>query len=78
MSRDHQRIVREANAHFMQQQTRRHFFQECVTGMGAMALGSVLGGCNWLASKDPNAIHSNPLMAHAPHFAGKAKSVIYL
>ena len=79
MSRNIQRIIQEANAQTMQQLTRRHFFQECVTGMGAMALGSVLGGCNWLGSKDTgSSIHSNPLMAHAPHFAGKAKSVIYI
>ena len=79
MSRNIQRIIQEANAQTMQLLTRRHFFQECVTGMGAMALGSVLGGCNWLGSKDTgSSIHSNPLMAHAPHFAGKAKSVIYI
>lgn len=80
MSKENNRIIQEANKQFLEQVTRRHFFQECVTGLGAMALGSVLGGCNWLGSKDGSnsMLNTNPLMAHAPHFAGKAKSVIYI
>src|SRR5476651_2651458 len=81
MSKHNNRIIKEANEQVLQQVTRRHFFQECVTGMGAMALGSYLSGCNWLGAKDGAGAllaNSNPLMAHAPHFVGKAKSVIYL
>ena len=80
MSKHNDRIIKEANELALQQTTRRHFFQECVTGMGAMALGSFLGGCNWLGAKDGSALFNstNPLMPHAPHFVGKAKSVIYL
>lgn len=80
MSKHNDRLIKEANEKVIQQITRRHFFQESVTGMGAMALGSFLSGCNWLGSKDPNGsfVNTNPLMAQAPHFVGKAKSVIYL
>jgi hypothetical protein len=80
MSKHNKRIIQEANDHVLQQQTRRHFFKESVTGVGAMALGSFLSGCNWLGSKDGSDVlnSAHPLMPHAPHFAGKAKSVIYL
>ncbi len=80
MSNHNDRIIKEANEQVIQQITRRHFFQESVTGMGAMALGSFLSGCNWLGSKDTKGsfVNTNPLMAQAPHFVGKAKSVIYL
>jgi len=79
MSKHNHRIIKEANEQILQDVTRRHFFQECVTGMGAMALSSFLSGCNWLGSKDGALFNNtNPLMPHAPHFAGKAKSVIYL
>lgn len=45
-----------------------------------MALGSMVGGCDWLGEKDrfDQFANTNPLMAQAPHFIGKAKSVIYL
>jgi len=80
MSKHNKRIIQEANDHVLQQQTRRHFFKESVTGVGAMALGSFLSGCNWLGSKDGSDVlnSAHPLMPQAPHFAGKAKSVIYL
>ena len=49
--------------------TRRHFFERCGVGLGAMALGSLLG--------EPQA-DANPLAPRAPHFPPKAKSVIFL
>ena len=49
--------------------TRRHFFERCGVGLGAMALGSLLG--------QPQA-DANPLAPRAPHFPPKAKSVIFL
>jgi Protein of unknown function (DUF1501) len=65
--------------------TRRHFLKECRTGMGMMALGSFLGSCDWLGSKNTAASAANslfdpmhPMMPKLPHFPGKAKSVIYL
>jgi hypothetical protein len=59
-------------------QTRRHFLKKCRTGMGMMALGSILDSCNLFSGNNDNPLAANPLMARAPHFAGKAKSVIFL
>jgi hypothetical protein len=55
-------------------QTRRHFFKECHTGLGALALGSLLA--RDLPASPTAAV--NPLAPKAPHFAAKAKRVIYL
>lgn len=58
--------------------TRRHFFRECGIGLGAMALGS-LGNSSNLAAGAASVIGPrNPLAVKNPHFAAKAKSVIYL
>ena len=80
MSTVNKKIIEEANKENAQQITRKYFFKECFSGLGAMALGSMLGGCDWLGSKDSFGAfnNTNPLMAQAPHFIGKAKSVIYL
>jgi len=72
-----EKIQIEAKHAALKFETRRHFLKQCRTGMGMMALGSLLDGCN-LFSNDNTALASNPLMAKAPHFAGKAKSVIFL
>jgi Protein of unknown function (DUF1501) len=53
-------------------QTRRHFFRDCGVGLGAMALGSILGR---EAQAAPSA---NPQAPKRPHFEPKAKSVIFL
>src|ERR1700716_1573703 len=45
---------------------RRWFLQECGVGLGAMALGQLLGASE------------NPLAPKKPHFPPKAKSVIFL
>ncbi|MEY3119086.1 MAG: hypothetical protein RIT30_1019, partial [Bacteroidota bacterium] len=78
--RSNKNIIQEANLQTSHQITRKYFFKECFSGIGAMALGSMVGGCDWLGSKDrlDQFGNSNPLMAQAPHFIGKAKSVIYL
>src|SRR5438477_2574706 len=49
---------------------RRAFFQNAGLGIGALALGSLL--------REASAAPANPLSARAPHFAPKAKRVIYL
>src|SRR5688500_10012129 len=51
--------------------TRRHFLKYGATGLGAIALSSLMNG-------DAAASQPNPLAPKAPHFAGKAKRVIYL
>jgi hypothetical protein len=65
-------------------QTRRLFLKECAYGMGASALGSLMGGCfnNNSTPSVNSAVNffdaANPLAPKIPHFAPKAKSVIYL
>ena len=57
--------------------TRRHFFRDCGVGVGAMALGSLL--CRAASGKEPElAKVADPLAPKKPHFAPKAKSVIFL
>ncbi|MGV3719795.1 MAG: DUF1501 domain-containing protein [Actinomycetota bacterium] len=54
--------------------TRRELLSRCGTGLGALALGSMLG-----EGASPAAAEGlNPLAPHAPHFAPKAKRVIHL
>src|ERR1051325_4494924 len=53
--------------------TRRWFFQQCGVGLGAIALGTLLRENGWAA-----ATAANPLAPRQPHFAPKAKRVIYL
>ena len=54
--------------------TRRHFFRECGVGVGRIALASLLADS---LPATPRA-NVNPLAPRKPHFAPKAKSVIYL
>lgn len=63
--------VSEAN---LQAIKRRHFLKQCTTGIGMMALGSLTSCFN--TTKD--SLIDNPLLPKLPHFAPKAKSVIYL
>ena len=56
--------------------TRRWFFRQCGVGLGSIALGSLLGADKAFAAGTPKL--TNPLMPHSPHFAPKAKRVIYL
>jgi hypothetical protein len=56
--------------------TRRKFFQHCGTGMGALALASLL-------NENLFAVHARPPSAEGatpqgPHFTPKAKNIIYL
>ncbi len=52
--------------------TRRWFFEQCGVGLGSIALGSLLGGTARATDT------ADPLAPRAPHFAPKAKRVIYL
>jgi hypothetical protein len=84
MTRDelyNQRLVKEANERSLHHLTRRHFLRESAMGLGALALGSLIGGCGLGSSNryaqtlfDP----AHPLMPKLPMFPGKAKSIIYL
>ncbi len=56
--------------------TRRDFLHRCGMGMGALAMGSVLG--NALGVNAAEVSDLNPLAPKAPHFPAKAKRVIHL
>ncbi|MBM3956014.1 MAG: DUF1501 domain-containing protein [Planctomycetes bacterium] len=56
----------------LREQTRRHFFGGCGVGVGSLALGELLAG------KAGAAAVADPLAPRAPHFAPRAKRVIYL
>jgi hypothetical protein len=61
------------NPEFALLAARRHFFQQCRVGIGAMALGSLLN-----ADQASGADNGDPLSARPSHFASRAKSVIFL
>jgi hypothetical protein len=68
-------VQNELNLEFKRLVTRRHFFRDCGIGLGSMALASLL---NEKAFAQANPQSKNPLAAKAPHFAPRAKRVIYL
>ena len=69
----HDHLYRNANP---QQVTRRWFFEQCGVGLGAMALGQLLGDTGYAAPGQEAA--SDPMAPRQPHFAPKAKNVIFL
>src|ERR1700693_2634519 len=54
--------------------TRRQFFKDCGTGLGTIALASLLN--DKLFAAPPPA--DDPMAPRQPHFAAKAKNIIYL
>ena len=62
------------NLEQLQHLTRRHFLGKSAYGLGAIALGSMLKN-SLSAASTPT---SDPLAPRLPHFAAKAKRVIYL
>ena len=73
----------------LHQSTRRQFFEDCGVGVGKIALASLLcgTGAQAQAAEDversrpdasPRSESSDPLAVRPPHFAPKAKRVIYL
>jgi hypothetical protein len=75
-----QRLLKEAGARSMQAQTRRHFLKESAMGLGALAMGALLGSCGSSSSSGPSIVFdpAHPMLPRPPHFPGKAKSVIFL
>src|SRR5579872_1505462 len=55
---------------------RRWFLRECGVGLGAMALGQLLGRTSHAGDSAQSL--TNPLAPRQPHFPGKAKRVIFL
>jgi len=74
------RLVKEANEIHLRGCTRRHFLKESAMGLGALAMGTLLGGCNFGAQGNNPVLYdpAHPLLPKSPPFLGKAKSVIYL
>ena len=58
--------------------TRRHFFGQCAMGVGALALQQLLAETGWATPGGPVIDPMHPLAPRVPHFAPKAKRVIYL
>ncbi|AWW30219.1 sulfatase [Echinicola strongylocentroti] len=63
--------------------TRRHFMKKCLSGMGTMALGSLMGSSLSSCERATDALgqlrdSANPMNPLPPHFLPKAKRVIYL
>src|SRR3954471_22118370 len=58
-------------------QTRRQFLRDSQAGLGALALATLMGRGARGAAPGGNAA-DNPMAVRPPHFAPKAKHVIYL
>lgn len=65
------------NAESLKEISRRHFLLESAMGLGALALGSMVG-CTAAPQKSVLASATDPMLPKSPHFAAKAKRVIYL
>ena len=61
----------------LEHHTRRHFLSQCGLGLGALWLAGTTGR-SWGSSSPPVRDAANPLAPAMPHFAPKAKRVIYL
>lgn len=62
--------------HTLQEITRRHFFSRCSLGLGSIALASLL---NERAAAAVETLDlPNPMAPKRPHFAPRAKNIIYL
>jgi hypothetical protein len=72
-------LYRQADPHLV---SRRWFLEQCGIGLGSLALGQLLGKSGYAAdpagARAPTLSGTNPLAPRAPHFAPKAKRVIYL
>ena len=75
-----QRLLKEVGERSMKAETRRHFLKESAMGLGALAMGALMGSCGTGASSAPSIVFdpARPLLPRPPHFPGKAKSVIFL
>jgi hypothetical protein len=57
-------------------QTRRQFFNDSLTGLGTIALASLLNEDRAVTAGEPD--QGDPLLPKAPHFTPRAKNIIYL
>ena len=68
------------NQQFLQQQTRRHFFNQCGVGVGSMALANLISDSSDAASPEAASMETprNPLAPKPTHFPARAKRIIYM
>ena len=59
---------------YLKYRTRRQFFKDCTVGVGSLGLASLLNERLFADAQKPD----DPLAPKKPHFAAKAKSIIYL
>ena len=74
-------LQNEAYKKMLHHHTRRHFIKESAMGLGALALGSLLGCGHNDASSLANTNFfdaANPLAPRPPMFPGKARAVIFI
>lgn len=64
------------NNQFFEQQTRRHFLEDCFLGLGGLALSSVLPGN--LNAANGDLLANRSLSGQNPHFRPRVKNVIYI
>ncbi|MCF7567480.1 DUF1501 domain-containing protein [Sabulilitoribacter arenilitoris] len=67
-------LYNEAQKRKLEFTTRRHFLKQCTTGLGGIALSSLIGPQQLFASNNNTVFNAKNL----PHFLPKAKRVIYL
>ena len=73
------KIYQEAHQQMLEYETRRHFLKQISTGVGLVAMGSMLQNCGMgNASADTTASVLNPFAPKNSPLLGKAKSVIYI
>lgn len=77
MKKEYGNIIREWQLEQSKLNTRRLFLKTMGLSLGSLALHSVLPGCS-SASLSGLSNGLNPLEPKSPHFAAKAKSVIYI
>ncbi len=74
MKNDPSALLREAALETARWNTRRLFFRQIGIGLGSMALGQFLSGCQPSARTSAQ----SPLQPQPPHHRARARSVIYL
>ncbi len=63
---------------YVKYETRRQFFRRGGNAVGWAALASLMGRSDPLCAAEPESNAKSSSAAPGPHFAGKAKRVIYL
>jgi hypothetical protein len=77
ISRMPPRLDQQLELQNLKRATRRHFFGQCGVGIGAVALNMLLQQ-DGLAGRAVNVDPGSPLAPRPPHYAPKAKNVIFL